>query len=396
MKYFKIFVLFSSLSFMMIACAPPKIDPGSMQVTPADTEQVNIPKICMAQYENRKITVAVLPFTNNTTFGKMEASNTQIQGEATRTHTEAGAAGIVAAPGAVGVGYVGASKTNVQYSTDINTFYRQIAPNLGEFAQSAVEDTIVNLGGVEVFSRAQMGKILQEQGFQMNLADPNTAAKFGKIAGVSYVITGTVDNINAKYVPKTESKNTGSVLLDLMVAVSKSMTEGWNVTTDMTVQLLDVSTGKIILSKKVSGRELGGEQPGFNPELVVTAAKKAMSESVDDIKPDFSDYFSKKAYISQLRGNKAAAMVSAGKNSGIKPGDKLEAYEFMEIEDFMTKNITCTKSKIPVELVVSNQVDEASAWVVVKGDAEAKKRLKIGTLVKRAPLSGQSIIKKLW
>jgi len=396
MKHFKIFSLVVTFSFLIFACAPPKVDPGSMQVTPSDTEQVSIPKTCMAQYENKKVTVAVLPFTNNTTFGKMEASNTQIQGEATRTHTEAGAAGIVAAPGAVGVGYVGASKTNVKYSKDINTFYRQIAPNLGAFAQSAVEDTIVNIGGAEVYSRAQMEKILQEQGFQMNLADPNTAAQFGKIAGVSYVITGTVDNINAKYVPKTSNRDTRNVWLNLAVAVKKSMTEGWNVTTDMTVQFLDVSTGKILLSKKVSGRELGGTQPGFNPELVVTAAKKAMSESVYDIKPMFSDYLSTKSYIVQLRGNKAAAMVSAGKNAGIKPGDKLEAYEFMEINDFMTKKTSCTKYKIPVDLLVSNQVDEASAWVVIEGKPEAKARLKIGTLVKRAPLSGQSIIKKLW
>jgi len=396
MKYFKIFVLVSSLSFMMFACAPPKIDPGSMQVTPADTEQVNIPQICMPQYENKKITVAILPFTNNTTFGKMEGVNTQIQGEATRTHTSAGAAGIVAAPGAVGVGYVGASKTKINYSKDINTFYRQISPQLGEFAQSAVEDTIVNIGGAEVFSRSQMEKILQEQGFQMNVADPNTVAQFGKIAGVSYVITGTVDNINAKYVPKTRSQDTGNVWLNLAVAVGKSMTEGWNVTTDMTVQLLDVATGKIILSKKVSGRELGGTQPGFNPELVVTAAKKAMAESIDDIKPMFSDYFSAKAHIVQLRGNKSAAMVSVGKNGGLKPGDKLEAYEFLEVQDFMTKKSSCTKSKIPVELTVSNQVDEASAWVLVEGEPNAKMRLKLGTLVKRAPLSGQSVIKKLW
>ncbi|MDK2792189.1 MAG: hypothetical protein PWQ25_1052 [Deferribacteres bacterium] len=395
MKSLKLLASVLSLSLVLFACAAPKIDPMSMQVTPADTEQVNIPQICMAQYESKKISVAVLPFTNNTTFGKMEGVNTNIQGEATRTHTSAGVAGVVAAPGAVGIGYAGASKTNVKYSKDINTFYRQISPQLGEFAQSAVEDTIVNIGGVNVFSRAQMEKILQEQGFQMNVADPNTVAQFGKIAGVSYVITGTVDNINAKYVPKSDT-NTGNVWVNLALTVGKSMVEGWNVTTDMTVQLIDVSTGQILLSKKVSGRELGGTQPGFNPELVVTAAKKAMQESVDDIKPVFSEHFSAKAYINQLRGNKSAAMVSMGRKDGIKPGDKLEAYEFLEVQDFMTKKSNCTKSKIPVELIVSDQVDESTSWVVVEGEPNSKMRLKLGTLVKRAPMSGQSVIKKLW
>ncbi|MBZ4672491.1 MAG: hypothetical protein JG762_721, partial [Deferribacteraceae bacterium] len=68
MKSLKLLASVLSLSLVLFACAAPKIDPMSMQVTPADTEQVNIPQICMAQYESKKISVAVLPFTNNTTF----------------------------------------------------------------------------------------------------------------------------------------------------------------------------------------------------------------------------------------------------------------------------------------------------------------------------------------
>lgn len=394
-KFLNFFAVFGLLGFI-VSCAAPKIDPMSVSMGPSDSEQVVIPNICMAQYKSDRISVAVLPFANNTTFGNMAGVNTNIQGESQTTRKSAGVAGAVVAPGAIGWGYAGASKTNVQYSTDVNTFMRQIAPSIGEFAQSAVENTLVNIGGVKVFTRAQMQNIMQEQNFQMNVADPNTIAKFGKIAGVSYVIAGTVDNIDAKYVPKTQDKDTGNVWANLAVALAKSVTEGWNVTTKMTVQLLDVSTGEILLSKKVEGRQLGGAQPGFNPELVITAAKKAMDESVDDIKPQFSDYFSSKAYINQLRGNKTVAMISLGKRDGIKPGDKFEAFEFQETQDFMTKQISCTKSKIPVEITVSNQVDDSICWAEVKGEPRDITRIKVGTLVKRAPLKGQSFIKKMW
>jgi len=395
-KHFNYFFLLVIIVMLYACAAAPKLDPASLEITPADIEQVVIPPVCMAQYQSKKLSVAVLPFVNNTTYGTMQAQSTSTQGEATREHASAGVAGAVVAPGAIGAGYAQASKTNVRYSKDVNTFYRQLAPQLGEFAQSAVENTIVNIGGVKVFSRSQMQKILEEQAFQMNIADPNTIAQFGKIAGVSYVIVGTVDNIHAKYVPPTQTESSGNLFVDILSATAKSVIEGWNVTTSMTVQLIDVATGQILLSKKVEGREIGGTQPGFNPEMVVTAAKRAMEESVADIKPLFSDYFATNIYINQIRGNKSVVMVSAGKLDGIKPGDKLEAFEFLEIQDFMTKQKSCTKNKIPVEIVVSDQVGDNYAWAKVTGKPQNLKRLKVGTLVRKAPEKGQSMIKILW
>lgn len=396
MKKFIFFISMLALFAFLVSCAAPKVDPISMQIMPEDQQHVAIPEVCKNQYRSKTLRVAVVPFINNTTYGDMTARNTQEQGQASRKHKEAAVAGVVVGPGAAGVGYAGASQTDVKYSKDVNTFMRQIAPRIGEFAQSAVEDTIVNIGGVEVFSRSQMQSVLNEQNFQMNLADQNTIVQFGKLAGVDYIIAGSVDNINAKYVPKTESNDTGNVFLNLTQSLAKSMTEGWNITTQMTVQLIDVSTGQVLVSKKVEGRELGGTQPGFNPELVITGAKKAMSESIADIKPVFSERFAAKAYINQLRGGKSAAFVSMGKADGIKPGDKIEAYQFMEIQDFMTGKVQCSKSKIPVELIVSNQVEQDSSWVIIKGDDAAKARVKVGTLVKRAPLKGQSFLNKLY
>lgn len=400
MKFFKYLSILTI--FLVLACAqPPKVDPGALQITPADQEQVQIPKVCESQYQGKKYKIAVVDFANNTGYGDMKAVNTQIQGQSQTTTKSAAVAGVVVGPGAAGVGYADVSQRDHKYSADINTFYREIAPNIGQYAQSAAENAIMEIGGVQVFTRQQVGRVLQEQGFQMNMADPNTVVKFGKISGVDYIITGTVDLIKAHYVQRTQDNtNTGNVWVNLALSVTKAAvdaaTVGWNVNTEMTVQLIDASTGQLVFSKKVKGRDLAGEQPQFNPELIVNAAKKAFGKSIDDIKPELSDLFGAKAYINQLRGNKQVAMISLGKADGIKPGDKIEAYEFMEISDFMTKKVSCTKSKIEVEMIVSNQVDENSSWVKIEGKPEQLTRLKIGTLVKRAPLEGQGLMKKLF
>jgi len=393
---FQFFLLIGLSVSFIISCAPPKLDPMSMQIKQEDQEQVVIPDACKSQYKSKTYRVAVVPFLNNTTYGDMTARNTQIEGQANIRRKEVGAAGVIVGPGAAGIGYAGASKTDIKYSKNVNTFMRQIAPKIGEFAQSSVEDTVVNIGGVDVFTRSQMQNVLNEQNFQMNLADQNTIVQFGKLTGVDYIISGSVDNINARYVPKTELEDTGNVWLNLTQAVAKSMTEGWNVTTEMTVQLIDVATGQVVVSKKVKGRELGGTQPGFNPELVISAAKKAMGESVADIKPVFSEKFSARGYINQVRGGKSAALISIGRDDGIKPGDAVEAYQFTAIKDFMTGKVQCSKSTIPVKITVTNQVNENSAWVIIKGKESAKSRIKVGTLVERAPLEGQGLLNKLY
>ncbi len=396
MKRFLVFAPMLTCFAFLLSCSAPTIDPLSLQMLPEDQQRVIIPDACKNQYQNKIFRVAVVPFLNNTTYGDMTAKNIQEQGRVLQRRKEVGVGGVVGGSGAAGFGYAGASRTNTKYSRDINIFMRQIAPKIGEFAQSAVEDTIVNIGGVEVFSRSQMQNVLNEQNFQMNLADQNTIVQFGKIAGVDYIIAGSVDNIRAVYIPRTEMEDTDNDFLNFTQALVKSMTEGWNITTEMTVQLIDVTTGQVIVSKKVKGRELGGIQPGFNPELIIAAAKKAMSESVADLRPVFSDKFVAKAYINQLRGGKSAALISMGKNDGLKPGDKIVAYELMEIKDFMSGDVYCSKVKIPVEMIVSDQIDQESAWVIIKGDKKAKARLKVGTLVSRAPLQGQNFLIKLY
>ncbi len=387
--------------FVLSACVGggPKVDPMSYQITPADAERIEIPNVCRASYKIEFPRVAVVEFENNTTFGDMTATNTSVNTKGTRKSVSAGAAGIVGGPGAVGVGYVGANRTDFQSNTQIDSFQRQISSKVGEYAQSAVENTISKVGGTQMYDRKKLDKIMSEQKFQMTVGDPATAVKLGKMAGVQYIITGSVDNIAAKYVDKIDNNNNvgGGLGAALSIGTALANTQaGWNINVEITVQLIDVETGQIIVSQKVTGREVAGGSSNFNPELAVTAAKKAMGEAVDDIKPVFSEKFAQKGYIQQLRGGKAVALINIGSDKGMQPGQKLEAFDFMEIVDPMTNVSSCTMTTIPVELTVSEQVQPGQSWVLIEGKPEVTSRVKVGTIIQRKKLSGQSMFKKMF
>ncbi|MGE4498196.1 MAG: CsgG/HfaB family protein [Deferribacterales bacterium] len=379
----------------------PKVDPMSAQVTAADAEMVVIPDVCKAFYKFDKPRVAVAQFLNNTSYGKMTASNTSYAGQSTTKRTSAGVVGVVAAPGAIGVGHVGASKTDVTSSGQVDTYMREVAPKIGEYAQSATENVVANVGGMSIFDRSSLESILSEQKFQMAIADPDTAVRAGKLAGVQYIFAGTVDSISAKYVApdKSNSNDTGNAWLNLALAVGKAAANtqtGWIVNVEMTVKMIDVETGQVVINNKVKGREVAGGGQGLNPELIAEAAKKAMGEAIDDVKPDLSQRFSPKGYIKQMRGNKSLALVNMGSDAGVKPGEKLEAFEFIEIADPFSGQKSCNMAKIPVEIVISDQIAADQSWAKIDGKPEAIARVKTGSIIKREKLEGQSMFKKMF
>lgn len=379
----------------------PKVDPMASQVTSADAEMVVIPEVCKSFYKFDVPRVAVAQFVNNTSYGKMSASNTSFAGKSTTKRTSAGVAGVVVAPGAVGVGHVGASKTDVTSSGQVDTYMREVAPKIGEYAQSATENVVANIGGMSIFDRSSLESILSEQKFQMAIADPNTAVRAGKLAGVQYVFAGTVDSISAKYVPPNNNKtsDTGNAWFNLALAVGKAAANtqsGWIVNVEMTVKMIDVETGQVIVNNKVKGREVAGGGQGLNPELIAEAAKKAMGEAIDDVKPTLSQRFSPKGYIKQLRGNKALALVNMGSDAGVNSGEKLEVYEFIEIADPFSGQKSCNMAKIPVELTISDQIAQDQAWAKIDGDPAAISRVKNGSIIKRQKLEGQSMFKKMF
>ena len=392
---------------LLFACGTktPSIDPTAYPITPADRVRVEVPDACRIAYQNVIPRVAVIDFANNTTFDLAKVIQSQAAGTTTRKEVHGGVWGVTAGPAGIGVGHVGASASRTDWRRQAQTVSRDVNAKLGESIAEAVVSELSNIGGMRIFTRRDLQKVLQEQKFQMSgLVDPNTAVQIGRLAGVKYIVTGAVNNINLKWVEIGEgakrglSQNLG--LLGTALAVGASTQEGWNLTVDIVVKVIDTETGEVVLTKTVSGREVLGKTPTFNFDSIIGGAKKAAQEALEDIRPDLSKLFPLRGYIIQLRTapdkKSRYALINVGSKNGVKEGQEFFVIDFQAIQDPITGKTTCDQIKLPVTLVVSTQIQPDKAWTVVKGDKNQIMRVKLGQVVERKPLEGGSGLNKLF
>lgn len=390
---------------LLVSCAGiPKIDPMSYRELTGDKEAV--PPVCKKTYETVIPRVAVVNFVNNTTFdyAKMVQANVQASGQ----KSSSGSFGAASKPGAFGAAWSNEQKAT--FEAQAEQTQRDVNAKLSESIEDGVVDEIVNLGGAKIFSRTELQKVMDEQKFQQSgLANDSTLVSLGKLVGVQFIITGSINNVNLSYVDLTQTKKStqdlgkqfgliGQIVGAVGAAAMESQ-EGWNIATEVTVRIIDVETGEIVLSKKVNGKHIIGKIPYPNFDALVGGIKKASSKSLLDTRPQLSKYFSLKGYIWEIRtspdGKERIAMVNIGESHGLKGGQKLIIYTFYEKKDPMTGQAACTKGKLNVELTVSNQVDTQHAWVTIKGESADVQKVKVGQIVERAPLAGQGTFQKM-
>lgn len=148
-------------------------------------------------YDTAIPTVAVLDFTNNTTFDV--AKVLQVQASILYQKSTVGAVGIGIVPRNTDIVYSKASKGSSKLQFE--TISRDINAKLGESVAESVAATLVDIGSVKVFTRRDLTKVLQEQQFQQSgLVDEKTLVKLGKLVGVKYIITGSINNVSLKWI----------------------------------------------------------------------------------------------------------------------------------------------------------------------------------------------------
>ena len=385
--------------FFLTACAGQiKLDPTAFNTDTGPKE--SIPAVCKSFYGTSENTsVAVVNFTNNTTFEFAKVVQSNVAGSGNRTTVGGAAAG--ATPAGVGVVWGEAEKMNFQRESQ--TTERQINAKLSESVEDGVMDELVNMGGARVFTRKDLEKIMSEQKFQQSgLVDDKNLAKIGKMAGVKYIVTGSINNVDLTY--KTfESARKGAekqgLLASLGAAVLESQ-EGWNVNTEVALRILDVESGGVLFSKVVSGKHIIGKIPYPNYDAMIGGMKKAAAKGLADARPQLSKWFTVKGYVMQTKtspdGKQRAALINIGEKQGLKTGSLLLAYTFQEISDpFDEKKISCDVVKLPIELRVTEQLQPDRAWVLVEAKPEQLGRVKTGQLVERKPLEGQGVMTKM-
>jgi len=389
--------LFLLITLFVVACvgAPVQFDPMSFVTDPPDKEK--IPRICKSAYESVIPRVGVVNFTNNTTFDYANMVQQSVQGSGQRT-TAGAAAG-------VGTRHAGAvvwgQKEWGRFQRDSQRIERQINARLTESVEDGVINELTTMGGARVFTRSEMQKIINEQKFQRSgLVDESQLARLGKLGGFKFMVTGSVNNVNLVWKDLGSSQMGQYGLGAALLGAVASTQEGWNITTDIALRILDVETGEILFSKIVSGREIIGKTPYPNYDALIGGIKKAAAKGLEDARPELSKWFTLKGYIFQTRsnadGSQRSALVNIGEKQGLKAGQKLVVYTFQEITDpFDESKKSCDIMKLPVEIEVTDQLQADKAWVIIKGDKNIIKRVKVGQLVERVPLEGQGFMKKM-
>ncbi len=397
MKVIRLVVVLSGMLLLTSCAGVVRIDPSAFRQDP--TEKVKIPPVCKSSYDNAIPSVAVCNISNNSSFDYAKVVNKSVSGSSERTNVGGAAAGVT--PG--GVGVVWGEKEKRKFQSESQKVTRDVNAKLPESVEDGIVDELVNMGGCKIYTRSEMKKLMEEHKFQQSgLVEDSTIVQLGKMVGIRYMITGSINNVNMTYSTNAESRNLlreKGGILGSIAAAGLETREGWHVEAELTFRVLDVETGEILLSKKVIGKEILGKIPYPSFDAMIGGIKKASAKAMEDARPDLSRYFTIKGYILQTKssadGSDRVALISVGSKLGIKPGMKMMAYAFEEIEDPLSGKKGCDQQKLAIELEVTDQVQADKAWVILKGDQAIKKRIKAGQLVERVALEGQGFMKKM-
>jgi curli biogenesis system outer membrane secretion channel CsgG len=285
---------------------------------------------------------------------------------------------------------------------------QEMNSKLSESVEEGVMDQFKSLGGVKVYTRKDLSKVFDEMKLQQSgMVDETTAVKLGKLAGVRYIVTGSFNNIAISYKSlasvrrgsrdvgnraSQEAEGWGSVALlaaGVAGAAAAEANEGWKVDAEVIVRIIDVETGEVLFSEKITGRENIGKMPYPGFAEVVGAVKKAASQNMSRLKPALAKQFIAKGYILQIKtspdGKDRIALINIGRNNGLNEGTRLCVYTFTDLEDPLTGKRTCDQSRLPITLNMTEQLQADKAWVMIEGNAEQIKRVRAGQLVETQP-----------
>jgi len=346
-----------------------------------------VPEVCKNEYSmlKDKPSIAVLPFQNNTSYGVASVSSS--------TERVKAGAGIGITKYGIGVG--------VSSDNGKSNAKRVLDPKLDKAITSSLEGMIVELGGANLYSRGDLEKIIKEQKLQgSGLIDEKTMVEIGKLKGVKYIVTGSIDSVTKKYVDykkvagavtdfnkaKDDKIKLSTLLVNSVLTTTAEMTSGMKITTAVTFKVIEVETGKILFSTKTKATTNIGDNRNPSYEEIVSGIKADLVEAVQNVKKDFANYFDVAGYIVQVKSDKDSenfiAQISLGSKDKIRPEQKFVVYKFEEIIDPVAKKAICDKTTLDVTLTISkNHLEKNRAWAVAEGDEVGE--LRAGQIVKR-------------
>ncbi len=252
---------------------------------------------------------------------------------------------------------------------------------VGDGMSEMLTTTLVKSGKYTVIERAQMDKILQEQGLAMSGAvSPQTAAQAGKILGVELAIMGAVTEFGYKKL------STGGALKKIGIggALGKR-----SATVAVDVRFVNTSTAEILMAETVRKEKSKGDisidtdairfdsEAQFDETLVGKATREAINEVVK-LLDEQSGGGAWEAKVLMVTGGDV--IINSGKEGGVKIGDVFTVVSVGEelIDPDTGESLGATEEEVGMIEVTDNNYGgkgKASKCKVVSGSGFDKGNL---------------------
>lgn len=349
--------------FLLQGCSQKQINITQYPLT--IEEKIDIPNVCKYEYTPYFSTIAVMDFTNNSTFGKAEVydSSTTQQGSVI--------AGIIVNDQGAGLG-AGAKSSKKTINVK-----REVDAKLSQTLTPLLESKIAQLSGTTLVARNDIEKINEELKLQdSGLLEPSSAVEFGKLLGAKYLVTGSIDNVEINHrnheqaaiaVNNVTSKSNDSntQIVGLIGRVLTSFTDGILIKTTITIKILEVQSGKIVYAQTLSDDVNIGKFSNPSYDVYIGGIKSAIISSLEQLHYDFSNQFILKGYITKIKsdGNHQLVQINLGKNHNIQPNQIFNVYTLEESIDPLLGTLSCDKIQLPITLSVTSYISDTHSWL---------------------------------
>lgn len=363
MPYYKTIVWILFALFLLQGCSQKQINITQYPLTLE--EKIEIPNVCKYEYTPLFSTIAVMDFTNNSTFGKAEVY------DSTTTQQGSVIAGIIVNDQGAGVG-AGAKSSKKSISVK-----REVDAKLSQTLTPLLESKIAQLSGTTLVARNDIEKINEELKLQdSGLLEPSSVVEFGKLLGARYLVTGSIDNVEINHRNNeqaaiavnnvtSKSNDSNTQIAGLIGRVLTSFTDGILIKTTITVKILEVQSGKIVYAQTLSDDVNIGKFSNPTYDIYIGGIKSAIISSLEQLHYDFSNQFILKGYITKIKsdGNTQLVQINLGKKNNIQPNQIFNVYTLEESIDPLLGTLSCDKIQLPVTLSVTSYISDTHSWL---------------------------------
>ncbi len=239
------------------------------------------------------------------------------------------------------------------------------AKTVGAGASKMLETALAKSGMFDVYTRAEMDKVLKEQALgQSGMITQQSAAKAGQLIGVNVIVVGAVTEFGEK---------AGGVNVFFLAGGQKTTAR---VVID--VQLIDTTTGKIVKALSAEGEEAnvgvslfvvsGGTS--LDDTKVGKAMRKAINKLVDQVSAEVAN-IPWSAKIVKAEGG--MIYINAGVSSNLQPGMKFLVYRAgEELTDPDTGESLGKEESLAGEVMLTQVLEKMSKATVVSGTGFSK------------------------